>query len=57
MKDYTYTVIDANKVPYGSSYILRIFSSTWCGLATSGMIAQHIDWVKLILNELIYMLM
>ena len=55
MMDYMYMVINDGKVSW-SSDILQISYSTWCSLALIKLATQPIDWVKLILNQLIYML-
>ena len=55
-KDYTYMVTNDFKVQYGSSFILHISYSTWSSLVPNEMTTQVIDWVKSILDYLIYIL-
>ena len=55
MKDYMYTVTDDGNVSLRISHLLHISWSTWCSLAPNGLADQSIDWVKLILHELIYL--
>ena len=55
MKDHTYTLKNDGKVPYMSSYTLNVFYSKWCSLVANELVTQLVDWVKLILVQLISM--
>ena len=56
MKNYVYSVIDDNKVSWMSFHIFHIFENPWYNLAPNELVNQPIDWVRSIINELIYML-